>query len=58
MRYLGNTNTMEVHDTWNEQPNCQLSEIKEEHKQWFSTLDAARQAGFDNCHWCLGGSKR
>lgn len=37
-RYLGNTNTVEVHDTDNEQTNCQLDEIKPEHRRWYDTL--------------------
>jgi len=24
----------------------------------FATLQAALNAGYDRCHWCLGGSKR
>ena len=58
MRYLGNKNTMEVHDTENEQENCQLSEIKDDHKEWFSSLEQAHTEGFDNCRWCIGNSKR
>lgn len=55
-RYLGNIDTKEVHDTWNEQTNCQLNEIKD--KVYFDTLEQAHRAGYDNCYWCLGGSKR
>jgi len=58
--YLGNTNKMEVHDLYNEQTNCQIKEIKTEHRKSFNpdTLEQARTEGFDNCAWCLGGSKR
>src|SRR5690606_976909 len=56
VRYLGNTNTKEVHDTQNEQSNCQLSEIKPEHRRWFASLKEAVNEGFDRCHWCIGGS--
>lgn len=57
-RFLGNKNTMEVHDTSNEKTSCQLDEIKEDHKVWFHTLDEAHSRDFDNCAWCIGGSKR
>lgn len=58
-RYLGNTNTLEVHDTTNEQENCQLDEIKEEHRRWYDTLEEAkRDLNYDNCDYCLGESTR
>lgn len=41
-RYLGNTNSLEVHDTANEQTNCQLDEIKAEHRRWYDTLQDAK----------------
>ena len=57
-RYLGNSNTKEVHDLENEQTQCQIGEIKDQHKVWFETLKAAEDAGYDRCHWCLGASRR
>lgn len=58
-RCLGNTNTLEVHDTDNESTNCQLDEIKPEHREWYDTLtEAKRDHSYDNCAWCLGGSTR
>jgi len=60
-RFLGNTNTNEVHDTLNEQTNCQLDEIiVAGHGVSFSpdTLDQAHAEGYDNGHWCIGGSMR
>lgn len=57
-QYLGNSNKMEVHDLDNEQTNCQIDEIKKDHIVCFSTLRAAKDAGYDNCKWCLGDSKR
>jgi hypothetical protein len=58
-RFLGNTNTLEVHDTDNENTNCQLDEIQAEHRRWYDTLqEAKRDLDYDNCHWCLGGSAR
>ena len=58
--YLGNTNTMEVHDLTNQTVNCQINEIKFEHRKYFSpdTLAQAHSQGFDNCAYCIGGSTR
>ncbi len=58
-RYLGNTNTLEVHDTQNEKANCQLDEIAVEHRKWYDTLAGAKaDRSYDNCYWCVGGSTR
>ena len=58
-RYLGNVNTLEVHDTANESSNCQLDEIAREHRRWYDSLaEAKRDRAYDNCHWCLGSSRR
>lgn len=58
-QYLGNSNTLEVHDTNNENTNCQLDEIKSEHRHWYDTLTEAKQdKSYDNCGWCLTGSTR
>lgn len=58
-RYLGNTNTVEVHDTHQERPACQLDEIKPEHRRWYDALqEAKRDRSYDNCHWCIGNSTR
>ena len=58
-RYLGNVNTLEVHDTNNEKSQCQLGEILLEHRRWYDTLRQAKSdLAYDNCHWCIGGSAR
>jgi len=58
-RYLGNLNTLEVHDTAKESTNCQLEEIRPEHRRWYDTLtEAKRDRSYDNCHWCIGQSTR
>lgn len=58
-RYLGNTTTLEVHDTDNESDNCQLDEIKPEHRRWYDSLQEAKDdLEYDNCHWCIGDSER
>lgn len=60
-KYLGNNNKMEVHDLDNEKVNCQINEIiRARHAVVFSpdTLDEAHRRGYDNCYYCIGGSKR
>lgn len=58
-KYCGNTDKKEVHDLDNEKTNCQIDEIiAAGHDKPFTTLDEAHRAGYDNCSWCLGGSKR
>lgn len=58
-RYLGNRNKKEVHDLDNEKTNCQIDEvINAGHDVPFNTHTAARNAGYDNCYWCIGGSTR
>jgi hypothetical protein len=52
---------MEVHDLRNENTNCQIDEIiRNGHAVVFSpdTLQQARSEGYDNGHYCLGGSRR
>lgn len=53
-RYLGNSNTMQVHDLDNSKPGCQISEIKQEHKVSFDTLSEAKRAEYDPCAYCIG----
>lgn len=58
-RYLGNVNTLEVHDTNNENTNCRLAEILEENRRWYDTLTEAKaDEAYDNCAWCIGSSSR
>lgn len=58
-RYLGNTNTLEVHDTSNERTGCRLDEISTSHRQWYDSLaEAKRDKDYDNCAHCIGGSTR
>lgn len=58
--YLGNKNTTEVHDLTKQTQNCQINEIKPEHKKYFNpdTLAQAQKEGFDNCAYCIGNSHR
>lgn len=60
-RFLGNTNTTEVHDLTDERRGCQVEEIlNARHAVIFSPdlLTQAHIEGFDNCNWCIGGSSR
>lgn len=60
-RFLGNTNTTEVHDLDAETANCQIDEIiVAGHAVVFSpdTLAQAKSEGYDACAYCIGGSKR
>ena len=58
-RYCGNTSKTEVHDLDNENSNCQIDEIiAARHDKPFNSLNEAHNAGYDNCHYCLGGSTR
>ncbi|MCK5260992.1 MAG: hypothetical protein KAJ44_02325 [Thermoplasmatales archaeon] len=60
-KYLGNKNKMEVHDLDKETKNCQIDEIiKAKHAVIFKpdNLQEAHRCGYDNCHYCIGGSKR
>jgi hypothetical protein len=58
-QYLGNSHTLEVHNTNNEQTNCELDEIKVEHRHWYDSLTEAKaDKSYDNCAWCLGASTR
>ncbi len=59
--YLGNKSTHEVHELRDEQKNCRIGKIVAagnavgfEH----DTLDQAHVEGYDNCSYCIGGSKR
>jgi hypothetical protein len=60
-QFLGNKNKKEVHDLRNEKTQCQINEfLTLGHGVRFSpdTLDEAHRNGYDNCAYCIGGSKR
>ena len=62
-QYLGNSNPkkMEVHDLYNETPQCQIDEIiVNGHAVVFTpdTLDEAHKERYDNCSFCIGESLR
>ena len=56
-RYLGNSNTLELHDLKNVTPRCQIDEIKSDHRVHFSTQKEATAAGYDFCAYCFGKDK-
>jgi hypothetical protein len=49
---------MEVHHVPSETANCQLDEIQDGVRFVPDTLEEAHMNGYDNCHYCLGGSTR
>lgn len=63
-RFVGNSSKKEVHDLDNEQtgPNeCQIDEIiRAGNAVTFSpdSLAEAHRQGYDNCHYCIGRSRR
>lgn len=63
IRFLGNASPShkEVHDLTKENANCQISEILGAGNAVGFTPDSqaqARNEGYDNCAYCLGGSTR
>jgi len=58
-RYLGDINTLKVHDLDNEKANCQIDAIIQRGHEWpFKLLEIAHKRGMDNCRWCIGKPKR
>ena len=58
-RYCGNSSEKEVHDLDNETTQCQIDEIiRAGHAVPFESLKSAHDAGYDNGHYCIGGSTR
>ena len=56
-RYLANKNTREIHDLTKTIDNCQINEIKPEHKVPLQTIEDVekwiRELGYNGCKWCL-----
>jgi hypothetical protein len=58
-QFLGDTNTLDVHDTQNRTSSCRLSFIAPEHRLWYDSLSEAKaDREYDICYWCLRGSTR
>lgn len=60
-RFLANISKVEVHDLDQEDTagnGCQIDEIiRAGNDRPYTSLTDAKNAGFDNCAKCLGGSK-
>ena len=56
-RYLGNSNTKEIHDLSNLSSACRIGKMREEHKVFFDNIKDVEQAikteGYNGCRWCL-----
>ncbi len=58
-KYCGNRVKKEVHDLDDEKIQCQIDEIlRTGHAVPFNSLEEAHRQGYDNCAYCLGGSRR
>ena len=54
-RYVASTITLEIHDAFNEHPNCRRGG-RPEHERWYDTFArAAADAQWDTCYWCIAG---
>ncbi len=52
--FIGNANTREVH-----KKTCEwVGRMSDKNKRGFRSLSNAHKAGYDNCAYCLGGSRR
>jgi hypothetical protein len=53
-RYLGNSETEELHDVENKKKSCQLDEIRVDRRHYFNSIDEALSLGYDYCAFCFG----
>ena len=59
--FLGNRNSLQVHDLRNEQGQCQIKQVlRSRHAVVFfpDTLGQPHREGYENCGHCLGRAKR
>lgn len=56
-RYLGNSNSRELHDLKNQNPACQIDEIKVDHRINFKTRKEALALDYNYCAYCFGKDK-
>jgi len=56
-KYLANNNTKEIHELDKTIDNCQIDEIKEDHKIPLESLSAVlnfiRIREYNGCKWCM-----
>ena len=53
-RYLGNSNSQELHDLESETGACQLNEIRFDRRIYFASVEQATSLGYDPCAYCFG----
>lgn len=53
-RYVGNTRTGELHDLQRLTVNCQIDEIRVDHRYGFARTADALAMGYDRCAYCFG----
>jgi WD40 repeat protein len=53
-RYLGNRRSREMHDLQHIKGACQIDEIDEKWRLYFSTTEEGKGMGFDYCAYCFG----
>lgn len=51
--YIGNTRTLEFHDTGNTQPQCFLQKIAPKRRVYFRSIGDALEQGYDYCAYCF-----
>jgi hypothetical protein len=56
-KYLGNTNSKEIHEFNKMIDGCKLDAMREEYKFWLETeydvKDFCKNKGYNGCIWCL-----
>jgi hypothetical protein len=57
-RLLGNSHARELHDLENVKKQCQIDEIKPDHRVYFRSEREAVAAGYDYCRYCFGKKKK
>lgn len=53
-RFLGNSNSREVHDLNNRSADCQVDEILFDRRIFFASAEQAGKLGYDYCAFCFG----
>src|SRR5690606_4569542 len=56
-RLLGNSGSRELHDLDNEKPQCQIAEIRPDHRFYLQSEEQARKLGYDFCAFCFGKAR-
>lgn len=56
-RYLGNSNTRELHNLNNEKPGCGIARMRPDHRVYFTGEKQAEKLGYDYCAHCYGSDR-